>query len=125
MNLDPTRLQIILPLVDRFVRAAGWAHAVMSGFLTLCERTRRHYPATLFADEILTVMVSDTLPSWRGTVLPARIASLVQHFADRESPMPPALGQKFLRVLDLLVDMGDRRSAALQLSDSFRDIRLQ
>lgn len=125
MNLDVARLQVILPLVDRFLRAAGWAHAAMSGFLTLCERTCRHYPAPLFADEILAVMVSNTSPSWQGTALPARIASLVQHFADRESPMPSALAQKFLRILDLLVDMGDRRSAALQLSDSFRNIRLQ
>jgi hypothetical protein len=33
------------------------------------------------------------------------------------------LAQKFLRILDLLVDMGDRRSAALQLGEAFREIR--
>lgn len=28
------------------------------------------------------------------------------------------------RFLDILVDMGDRRSAALQLSEAFREVRL-
>ena len=37
--------------------------------------------------------------------------------------MVSTLAQKFLRVLDLLVDMGDRRSAALQLSETFREIQ--
>jgi hypothetical protein len=49
---------------------------------------------------------------------------LVQRFANRDAPMALALAQKFLRILDLLVDMGDRRSAALQLSEAFREIRL-
>ena len=67
---------------------------------------------------------SEPLKGWRGTFIPARIAGLVQHFASREAPMPPQLGQKLLRVLDLLVDMGDRRSAALQLSEAFREIKI-
>jgi hypothetical protein len=29
-----------------------------------------------------------------------------------------------LRILDLLVDMGDRRAAALQTSEIFKDVRL-
>jgi hypothetical protein len=40
------------------------------------------------------------------------------------SPLPPALAQAMLRILDKLVDMGDRRSAALQLSEIFKDVRL-
>ncbi|MGJ3262396.1 MAG: hypothetical protein ACFE0R_04090 [Salinarimonas sp.] len=55
-------------------------------------------------------------------MIPARIAGLVQHLADRETPMPPALAQTLLRILDLLVDMGDRRSAALQASEAFREV---
>jgi hypothetical protein len=46
------------------------------------------------------------------------------HPVRRPTPMPLALGQKLLRILDLLVDMGDRRSAALQLSESFREIKI-
>jgi hypothetical protein len=51
------------------------------------------------------------------------VATLVQHFADREAPMELNLARNFLRILDLLVDIGDRRSAALQLSETFRTIR--
>lgn len=54
-----------------------------------------------------------------GFLLPARIAGLVHHFAARKTPMSPDLDQKLLRHLDVLVDMGDRRSAALQIRDSF------
>jgi hypothetical protein len=35
-----------------------------------------------------------------------------------------SMAQAFLRILDQLIDMGDRRSAALQLGEGFRDIRL-
>ena len=66
----------------------------------------------------------DSLKGWHGTFIPARIAELVQHFAHRDAPMPLALAQKFLHILDILVDMGDRRSAALQLGEAFREIRL-
>jgi hypothetical protein len=52
------------------------------------------------------------------------IASRVQDIADRASPLPLALGQKLLRILDILVDQGGRRSAALQVSPAFRDLRI-
>jgi hypothetical protein len=125
-NGDWSEIKLILPIVDRFVRAGGWSGSVMYHFLTLCERANDAYPAELFADQILAVIGDGTEPlkGWHGTFIPARIAGLVQHFASRETPMPPQLGQKLLRVLDLLVDMGDRRSAALQLSESFREIKI-
>ena len=91
----------------------------------LCERAKDAYPAEIFADQVLAIIEDNTQPlkGWNGTFIPARIAALVQYLADRET-MPPALGQKLLRVLDLLVDMGDRRSAALQLSETFREIKI-
>src|SRR2546429_452513 len=114
-----------MPIVDSFVRFAGWAYVVMSHYLTLCERSKDAFPAERFADQVLHVIGNsgNQLKGWNGTFLPARIAGLVQYLADRETPMPPTLGQKFLRILDLLVDMGDRRSAALQLSEAFREIQ--
>lgn len=126
VNDDWSEIGRILPLIDRFVRAGGWAASVMDPFLTLCERARNNYPAEAFADQVL-VTISDgpeNLRSWHGTFIPARIAELVQHFAHRDAPMTLALAQKFLRILDMLVDMGDRRSAALQLGAAFREIRL-
>jgi hypothetical protein len=126
-NGDYSEVHRILPVVDRFVRTAGWVSTIMSHFLTLCERAKETYPAEQFADQILDI-VKDGRPAlkgWNGTFLPARIAGLVQGFADREAPMPLDLGQKLLRILDLLVDMGDRRSAALQLGESFREIQTE
>lgn len=126
VNGDWSEIGLILPLVDRFVRAGGWAASIMDPFLTLCERARTNYPADTFADQILAIIGdgSRNLTGWHGTIIPARIAELVQQFAHRDSPMTLALAQKFLRILDILVDMGDRRSAALQLSEAFREVRL-
>ena len=126
VNGDWSSISHILPVVDRFIRAGGWAAAVMDPFLTLCERARNDYPAEAFGDQVLSILGGgpDDLEGWRGTFIPARIAELVQHFAHRDAPMRLTVAQKFLRILDMLVDMGDRRSAALQLGEAFREIRL-
>lgn len=98
----------------------------MDPFLTLCERARATYPNEAFADQVLAIIGDgpDNLKGWHGNFIPARIAELAQHFAHRDAPMKLALAQKFLRVLDMLVDMGGRRSAALQLGEAFREICL-
>ncbi|UCZ56237.1 ATP-binding protein [Desulfurispirillum indicum] len=126
VNGDWSEISRILPLIDRFIRAGGWAASVMAPFLTLCERARGNYPAEAFADQVLAIISDgpDNLKGWHGTFIPARIAELVQHFAHRDAPMTLAIAQKFLRILDMLVDMGDRRSAALQLGEAFREVRL-
>ena len=126
VNGDWSDIGRILPLVDRFIRAGGWAASVMDPFLTLCERARANYPAEDFADQVLATIGegSNNLKGWHGTFIPARIAELVQYFTHRDTPMELSLAQKFLRILDMLVDMGDRRSAALQLSEAFREICL-
>ncbi len=126
VNGNWTELSRILPLIDRFVRAAGWAASVMDPFLTLGERARASYPAESFAEQVIAIIGDepDNLKGWHGTFIPARIAELVQYFAHRDAPMTRALAQRFLRILDMLVDMGDRRSAALQLGEAFREIRL-
>lgn len=126
INGDWSEVSVVLPLIDRFIRAAGWAASVMTPFLTLCERAKAHYPADAFADQVLAIIGSgpDNFPGWRGTLIPARIAELVQHFAHRDAPMKQPMAQKLLRILDILVDMGDRRSAALQLGEAFRETRL-
>lgn len=97
----------------------------MAQFLTPCERAKANYPAETFADQVLAIIGDgpDNLKGWHGTSIPARIAELMQHFANREA-MTLALAQKCLRLLDILVHMGNRRSAALQLSEAFRENRL-
>ncbi|MFQ2589744.1 hypothetical protein ACK3Z2_01690 [Aeromonas caviae] len=119
-NGDWSEIGIILPLIERFVRSAGWAASVMEPFLTLCEKAKNDYPAEVFADQVIAVIGEgpDNLQGWHGTSFPARIAGLVQYLAHRDAPMKLALSQKYLRILDMLVDMGDRRSAALQLGEA-------
>lgn len=126
VNGDWSEISRILPLIDRFIRAGGWAVSVMDPFLTLCERARHNYPAEVFADQVLAIIRdgTDNLKGWHGKFIPARIAELIQFLAHRDAPMNPNLAQNFLRILDILVDMGDRRSAALQLGEAFREIRL-
>jgi len=126
VNGDWSEVSLILPLIDRFIRAGGWSASVMGPFLTLCQRAKTNYPAETFVDQVLAIIGQgpDNLKGWRGTDTPARIAELVQHFSHRDAPMTQVLAQKFLRILDILVDMGDRRSAALQLGEAFRETRL-
>lgn len=115
----------VMPLVDRIVRVAGWHPVVARQFVTLCERAGAAYSADTFADQVLAQMVDGRPPAgWRGSPVPAAIAALVQAHADREHPLPAALARKLLQVLDALVDLGDRRSAALQQSEAFRGVRL-
>jgi hypothetical protein len=126
VNGDWSEIGRIMPLVDRYVRAAGWAVPVMDAYLTLCERSRAHYPSAEFADQVLAILAlgPEALRGWRGTFFYARIAGIIQHMSHRDAPMSPPLAQAFLRILDHLIDMGDRRSASLQLGEGFRDIRL-
>lgn len=118
-------LDQVMPLVDRIVRAAAWHPFVARQFVTLCERSGAAYPADTFADQVLALIVDGRLPAgWKGSLVPAAIAALVQAHADRQHPLPAALAHQLLQVLDALIDLGDRRSAALQQSESFRGVRL-
>lgn len=118
-------LHQVMPLVDRMVRAAGWHPYIARQFIKLCELSGAAYPADTFADQVLVQIVDGGLPAgWKGSLLPAGIAALVQAHADRQHPLPIGLARKLLQVLDALVDLGDRRSAALQQSESFRGVRL-
>jgi hypothetical protein len=124
-NRDWREIGAVLPIVDRLVRQVGDIPDVMSGFLTLCERAAEHYPAAIFVEQVTaaTALQERTPIGWRNSTIPSRIAGLVHTFAEREQPLPQ-LAQAMLRVLDKLVDMGDRRSAALQTSEIFKDVRL-
>ena len=125
-NGDWTDIAYILPLVDKVVQKAGWIPDVMHYFLQLCERSGANYPAKTFADQILNILTEHEghLKHWQGLSLLGRIAERIQFYAEANHPLPQQLAQTMLRILDYLVDMGDRRSSALQLSVNFKDIRL-
>ena len=116
----------VMALIDHMVRVAGWNTYVARQFVKLCELSGAAYPADTFADQVLAQIVDGRLPAgWKGSLVPATVAALVQAHADRQHPLLAGLARKLLQVLDALVDLGDRRSAALQQSEAFRGVRLE
>ena len=124
-NGDWAQIRLIMPLVTRLVTATGWSPFVMEQFLTLCERAGAAYPLDAFAEQANAVLASieNTKGSWAGTLLPARIAGVVQCLVDAHFPLQADQARELLKVLDALIDLGDRRSAALEQTEAFRGIQ--
>lgn len=124
-NGDWSQIHIVMPLVTTVMTSIGWAPYVMGKFLTLCERASRSYPLDAFIHQVSTALENIELAqgAWIGSTLPARIAALVQHFADVHFPLELEQSLGLLRILDALIDLGDRRSAALEQSEVFREVR--
>ena len=53
-------------------------------------------------------------------MLPAKLAAVVQRQADWNFPLRLEDAQELLKVLDALIDLGDRRSAALEQTEAFK-----
>ena len=125
-NGDWRDLGLAMPVIDAMVREVGDVATVASSFVELCERAVEHYPVETFAAQTLTILKrqSGTPAGWGRSGIPGRLAGLVQEFAEHARPLSPTLKMDLLRILDLLVDMGDRRAAALQASELFRDAHL-
>jgi hypothetical protein len=125
-NDDWQDISLLVPTIDPFVRAVGDIPSVTSAFLTLCEHAHEFYPPNTFVQQITAVLtIQSEIPAgWRNSTIPSRIAGLIQTFAEGFHPLSPSLAQGMLRILDRLVDMGDRRSAGLQTSEVFRDVRV-
>lgn len=125
-NGDWREVRQIFPVIDPLVRAVGDIPGVTLSYLTLCERAVDHYPAADFVAQVSAVLDKQPgIPAgWRGSTIPGRVAALVQAFAEKSQPLPLPLRRGMLLVLDRLVEMGDRRSAALQASEIFRNVAL-
>ncbi len=115
----------VIPVFEPILRAHGSVTFVALAWMNLCESSFEHYPVQHFVDNLEHLLVGEeTPPGWRNTQLPGRLSGLIQRFSERQQPMPLAMAQKLLRALDRLVDMGDRRAAAVQLSEVFRSVRV-
>jgi hypothetical protein len=125
-NGDWSQISIIMPIVTRLVTATGWSPFAMQQFLTLCERAGVAYPLDAFAAQAIAVLGSldDARISWAGTVLPARTAATIQRLADANFPLRADQAQELLKAIDALIDLGDRRSAALEQAEAFRGVQL-
>jgi hypothetical protein len=97
----------------------------MQKFMTLCERVGPSYPIDSFSQQVNAVLgsIANAKGSWAGTLLPARIAGTVQRLADFNFPLQLDQAQGLLKVLDALIDLGDRRSAALEQTEAFKEIQ--
>ncbi|TAY85452.1 ATP-binding protein [Rhizobium leguminosarum] len=121
-NGNWSELATVLPLIDRVVGEAGWSVAVVGTFLKLVERIGMAYPLDAFVSTITKVLVElgDNALGWVGTILPARIAGVIQILSDAGYPLSVGQATAVLQVLDLLIDLGDRRAAAIEESQTFR-----
>jgi SpoVK/Ycf46/Vps4 family AAA+-type ATPase len=122
-NGNWSQIQLMFSVVNKVVHAASWSINVADAFISLCERAGEHYPTTRFSKQALEFLQTSGANDWIGLTLPRRLATLVQHHADRIDTTAESK-RELLRVLDYLVDIGDRRSAALQLSPAFKHIRI-
>jgi hypothetical protein len=72
-----------------------------------------------------TGKLSNTVTVTPGTLLSARIAGVVQRLADGNYPLRSDQAQQLLKVLDALIDLGDRRSAALEQTEAFKGVQVR
>ena len=124
-NGDWRQIGLVMPIISRLVSSTGWSTFVMGSYLTLCERAGLRFPLDDFTSQTQAVLAS--LPkakgSWAGTTLPARVASVVQRQADGNYPLRLDQAQALLKILDALIDFGDRRSAALEQTEPFKSVQ--
>ena len=105
-------------------RAVGDVPIVAQSFLIACERALPFVPASWFAELALSMVSDHGRPGgWESSSLPGRLANVVQMVAQLGHPIGEDVAKTLLRTLDALVDMGDRRAAALQISEIFKDVR--
>ena len=127
VNGDWSQIETILPIVDRIIRNVGWSSYVMGKFLDLCERAGHTSPISKVGPQANAALaaIGNSEEGWTGTMLPARMAGVVQRQADWNFPLNLPDAQELLKVLDALIDLGDRRSAALEQTEAFRGIQGQ
>jgi hypothetical protein len=118
-------IAIIMPLVTKLIRATGWSPFVMQNFLTLCEKAGASYPIDAFIEQATAALdsIEHAKGSWVGTSLPARLAAIIQCLAEANYPLEVSRARGLLRLLDALIDLGDRRSAALEQDEAFRRVQ--
>lgn len=119
-------LPALLPQINRLMAAAGWADAVMDKFLTLSERAVAGLPIEDFERMVSASMDAEgfRLERWNTAGIPASISGVIQGLADANYPLTREKARGLLVILDRLVDIGDRRAAALQQSEHLRGVQV-
>ena len=125
-NEDWTDLPRLMPLIDKLMMAAGWSAGVMDEYLRLCERAASEFPVEAFERHVAHSMDARGFrhEAWNSSGTFAGVSGVVQRLAEAHYPLRPEQARRLLLLLDRLVDMGDRRAAALQQSEHFRNIQI-
>ncbi len=115
----------LLPLIEKLMMAAGWSSGVMDAYLLLCERAKSNFPVEAFTRHASASMDATSFrqESWNSSGTSAGVSTAVQRLAEAHYPLTRNQARDLLILLDRLVDMGDRRAAALQQSEHFRSIQ--
>ena len=125
-NGEWTDLPLLMPLIEKLMLAAGWSAGVMDAYLLLCERAVANFPIEAFTWHVSASMDATGYrqESWNGSGTSAGVSSAIQRLAEAHHPLTRDQARRLLILLDRLVDMGDRRAAALQQSEHFRNIQI-
>ena len=125
-NGDWTDLPRLMPLIDKLMIAAGWSAGVMDEYLRLCERAAPNFSVEAFERHVAHSMDARGFrhEAWNSAGTFAGVSGAVQHLAEAHHPLTQEQARRLLLLLDRLVDMGDRRAAALQQSEHFRNIQI-
>lgn len=120
-------LPVLLRQIDRLMTAAGWVDSVMDEFLILSERAAAWMPIEDFERMVSASMEAEgfRLERWNAAGIPASISGVIQGLAHANYPLTRTHARGLLVILDRLVDVGDRRAAALQQSEHFRGIQVK
>jgi len=112
--------KLLDPLIDWMLHRFGHLSQVMQAFLLHVERSFDHRSSEFLASRLGAVApaVWQSRGFWSGGRT-AQLAGLIQSFAERDAPLQPEVHVQFLEILDQLIELGDRRAAALQMSSLF------
>jgi hypothetical protein len=124
-NGDWADIRLIIPALNKLFISTARVTGALGYFLELAERSVEHYPAEPLAETMTQFVVAqqDKPAALRSISAPERMAAIVQMVAAREHPLSESLRTRLLTLLDLLVELGDRRSAALLGNEWFKTIR--
>lgn len=123
-NGEFQEISVVLPLVDAMLERVGRLPTATQNWLSLVERAAAFYPTGDFVRQALALAERRSALAWRGSIIPALLSGLIHHLAERDAPLELDLATGMMRLLDILIDEGDRRSGALQASQVFRTVAL-
>jgi hypothetical protein len=126
VNGNWSEIAIIMPIINRVVRSIGWSQFVMGRYIELHRRTGKSFPIADFGGQLNAALggIDNSEEGWTGTVLAAKLAAIVQRQADWNFHLRVEDAQALLKILDALIDLGDRRSAALEQTEAFKGVQL-